>query len=107
MNPANTSLLSTPELLLWIATVAAIGLVVLLALADVLYSRTHAAVRALVYLGECWLFVALFRGLDDAALPATAAPQAIARVLAGPVCSALHLAATGAMSGYLPKNATA
>ena len=88
MNPALTFSLPTPELLLWSAAVGAMGLVVLVALADVIYSRTQAAVRALVYLGGCWLFVALFSGLGAAAWPAALATLAIAQVLAGPICSA-------------------
>ncbi len=88
MITGNPTLLSTPELLLWSAAVGAMGLVVLLALSDVVYSRTHASVRALVYLGGCWLFVALFSGLGTAASPPAAQYLSVAQVLAGPICSA-------------------
>lgn len=87
MGTAHAYTISTPELLLWSAAVGAMGLVVLLALIDVVYSRTQAAMRALVYLGGCWVFVALFSGLA-AAWPEAAPPLAIAQILAGPICSA-------------------
>ena len=81
--------MSTPELLLWTAAVGAIGLVVLLALGDVIYSRTRAAARALVYLACCWVFVALFSGLAAAAWPWYAPPLSAVQILAGPLFSAL------------------
>lgn len=89
MTVNNSIVMSTPELLLWTAAVGAIGLVVLLALGDLIYSRTRAAARALVYLGCCWVFVALFSGLAAAVWPRYAPPLSAVQILAGPLFSAL------------------
>lgn len=88
MTFSNSFVLSTPELVLWTATVGAMGLVVLLALGDVVYSRSRAAVRALGYLSCCWVFVVLFSGLAATAWPSFAPPIATVQVLAGPLFSA-------------------
>ena len=52
MTPAALHLMSTTELLIWSAAVGAIGLVVLLAMADAIFSRTVPALQTLAYLSD-------------------------------------------------------
>lgn len=86
-------LMSTPELILWSATVGASGLVVLLALADCAFTRTRASFQTLAYLSGCFLFLALLSGLLGVvalslwSVPAW--PVRIAQTLIGPVCAAM------------------
>ena len=82
-------LLSSAEMMLWSAGAGAIGLVVLLALADTLYSRTRAASQTLTYLALCWLVVMLLCGLPAAIWPGLKEPLGIARILCGPLCAAM------------------
>ncbi len=93
MLPAAPELMSTPELILWSASVGATALVVLLALADCVYSRTRASLQTLTYLTGCFLFFALMSGLFGAAASALwaapAAPIRTAQILIGPVCAVM------------------
>ncbi len=66
------------------------GLVVVLAAAEALYSRSRASLQSLVYLGMFWLFFALMCGLPAVVLPAASAPWIfIAQVLIGPLRSTM------------------
>jgi GGDEF domain-containing protein len=89
MDAALRPLLSSAEMMLWSAGAGAIGLVVLLALADTLYSRTRAASQTLAYLALCWLVVMLLCGLPTAIWPGLKEPLGIARILCGPLCAAM------------------
>src|SRR5687768_6721995 len=89
MDAALRPLLSSAEMMLWSAGAGAIGLVVLLALADTLYSRTRAALQTLAYLALCWLFVMLLCGLPAAIWPGLKEPLGIAQILCGPLCAAM------------------
>lgn len=93
MPPAPPALMSTPELILWSASVGAAALVVLLALADCAYTRTRASLQTLAYLAGSFLFLALLSGLFGAASAALwsipAAPIRTAQVLIGPVCAVM------------------
>ena len=89
MNTASATLMSTADMLLWSAAVGAIGLVVLLALADLAYSRTRAALQTLAYLTGFWLFVALLSGLLATIWPGAAPVVPAAQVLLGPLCAAM------------------
>ena len=55
--------MSTPELIFWSACAGTTALVVLLTLADCIYSRTRAFIQAMAYLTGCFLFFSLFSGL--------------------------------------------
>jgi GGDEF domain-containing protein len=78
------------ELMIWSAEVGSIGLIVLLALADAVYSRSRASVHGLVYLFSAWLFVTLLSGLP-AALFAGLSPDMMqtAQILIGPWCAGI------------------
>jgi GGDEF domain-containing protein len=89
MNTAAAALMSTAEMLIWSAAVGAIGLVILLAVADLVYSRTRATLQTLVYLTGFWLFVALLSGLLATVWPGTAPFVPAAQVLLGPLCAAM------------------
>lgn len=89
MDAALPPLLSSAEMMLWSAGAGAIGLVVLLALADTLYSRTRAASQTLAYLTLCWLVVMLLCGLPAAIWPGLKGPLGIAQILCGPLCGAM------------------
>jgi GGDEF domain-containing protein len=82
--------MNTAELMIWSAAAGAMGLVVMLAAADAVYSRSRASLYSLVYIAACWLFFALFSGLPAAMLAPVGTPWLqIAQVLAGPLCAAL------------------
>jgi GGDEF domain-containing protein len=89
MDAVARPLLSSAELMLWSAGAGAIGLVVLLALADTLYSRTRAALQTLTYLALCWLVVMLLCGLPAAIWPGLKEPLGVAQILSGPLCAAM------------------
>lgn len=89
MDAVARPLLSNAEMMLWSAGAGAIGLIVLLALADTLYSRTRAAAQTLAYLALCWLFVMLLCGLPAAIWPGLKEPLGIAQILCGPLCAAM------------------
>ena len=89
MNPVAGNLMSTAELLIWSAAVGAIGLVVLLAVADALYSRTIPSLQTLAYLGGFWVFVALLSGLWVAIWPAMRPISTTGQILIGPLCAAI------------------
>jgi hypothetical protein len=75
-------------MMLWSAGAGAIGLVVLLALADTLYSRTRAASQTLAYLALCWLVVMLLCGLPAAIWPGLKSRWA-SHKSCGPLCAAM------------------
>jgi GGDEF domain-containing protein len=78
------------ELMVWSANAGAVGLLVLVAAADLALSRGRAAAQTLAYLASIWLFVVLMSGLPKAALPALDAGLLhAAQVLVGPLCGAL------------------
>jgi GGDEF domain-containing protein len=85
--------MTTPELILWSATVGAAGLVVLLALADCAFSRTRASLQSLAYLSGCFWFLALLSGLFGVVTTALwSTPVAVTRIaqtLIGPVCAVM------------------
>ncbi len=93
MLTATPTLMSTPELILWSASVGAAVLVVLLALADCMYSRTRASIQAMAYLTGCFLFFSLLSGMFGTAASALwsapAAPIRVAQILIGPVCAVM------------------
>ena len=89
MNPATPALMSDAELVLWSASAGALGLVLLLALADALYSRTRAAWQTLAYLALCWLVVMLLCGLPMELWPDGKESLGIAQLLVGPVCASV------------------
>jgi GGDEF domain-containing protein len=89
MDAVARPLLSNAEMMLWSAGAGAIGLIVLLALADTLYSRTRAAAQTLAYLALCWLVVMLLCGLPAAIWPSLKGPLGIAQILSGPLCAAM------------------
>jgi GGDEF domain-containing protein len=80
----------TAEMMIWSAEVGSVGLIVLLALADAIYSRSRGALNALVYLSCAWLFIALLSGLPQAVFPGFAPSTLhVLQVLIGPLCTAL------------------
>ncbi len=82
MNPA--------EMMIWSAAAGSVGLVVVLAAADAVYSRSRASLQSLVYLSACWLFITLLSGLPATLAPQTGAPWLHAsQVLVGPLCGGL------------------
>ena len=89
MNTAGHPLMSGAEMMLWSASAGALGLVVLLALADTLYSRTRAASQTLAYLALCWAVVLLLSGLPSALWPVAHDELATAQLLVGPLCAAM------------------
>ena len=89
MNTVAHPLVSGIEMMLWSAAAGALGLVVLLALADALYSRTRAASQTLAYLALCWAVVMLLSGLPAAVWPEAQDALGTAQLLAGPLCAAM------------------
>jgi GGDEF domain-containing protein len=89
MDAVARPMLSSAEMMLWSAAAGAIGLVVLLALADTLYSRTRAASQTLAYLALCWGVVMLLSGLPAAIWPSLKGPLGVAQILSGPMCAAM------------------
>lgn len=81
--------MSDSEMMLWSAAAGALGLVVLLAVADAVYSRTRAAWQTLSYLALCWLVVVLLCGLPIELWPDGKEPLGVAQILAGPVCASM------------------
>ncbi|MDO9359931.1 MAG: diguanylate cyclase [Polaromonas sp.] len=78
------------ETIVWSAAAGSIGLVVLLALADAIYSRSQASLQSLVYLSACWLFFTLLSGLPAAMLsPDHTGWLHTAQVLIGPLCAGM------------------
>lgn len=77
------------DMMLWSAAAGALGLVLLLALADVIYSRNRAASQTLAYLALCWAVVMLLSGLPAVLWPGAQEWLAIAQILAGPLCAAM------------------
>ena len=75
------------EMMIWSAAVGSIGLIVLLAVADALYSRNRSSINALLYLAGGWLFVTLLSGLPAAMLPRLSSNTLqVLQVLIGPLC---------------------
>ncbi|MBC7608210.1 MAG: GGDEF domain-containing protein [Polaromonas sp.] len=89
MNAAAAPLMSTTQLLIWSATVGAIGLVVLLAAIDAAFNRTRASVQTLAYLLFYWLFVALLCGLAVTIWPPLGPIVPTAQILMGPLGAAM------------------
>jgi hypothetical protein len=89
MNTAIHPLMPDADMMLWSAAAGALGLVLLLALADAFYSRTRAASQTLAYLALCWVVVMLLSGLPAALWPDTREWLATAQILAGPLCAAM------------------
>lgn len=68
----------------------AIGVVVLLAVANVIYSRDQASLLCLIYISASWLFCALLSDLPETMLAPAGAPWLhVAQVLIGPLCAAM------------------
>lgn len=82
-------LMPDADMMLWSAAAGALGLVVLLALADTFYSRTRAASQTLAYLALCWAVVMLLSGLPSAVWPGAREALATAQILVGPLCAAM------------------
>jgi GGDEF domain-containing protein len=89
MNTAIHPLMPDADMMLWSAAAGALGLVLLLALADVIYSRNRAASQTLAYLALCWAVVMLLSGLPAALWPDAREWLATAQILAGPLCAAM------------------
>jgi GGDEF domain-containing protein len=89
MSAAVHPLMSGADTMLWSAAAGALGLVVLLALADTFYSRTRAASQTLAYLALCWGVVMLLSGLPAAIWPGGRELLATAQILVGPLCAAM------------------
>jgi GGDEF domain-containing protein len=89
----STRLLTTPEMVLWSAALGAAALVVLLAAADAVYSRTRASFQTAAYMSGCFVFFALLSGLAQTALeaqePGTAQWLEPLQILIGPACAGL------------------
>ena len=80
----------TAEMMIWSAVVGSMGLIVLLAFADALYSRTRSSINALVHLTGGLLFVALLSGLASAVFsPLQGNPIHVLQVLIGPLCASM------------------
>ncbi len=77
------------EMMLWSAEAGALGLVVGLALGELVWSRTRAAVQAVAYLFFCWLAVMLLSGLPAAIWPFARPQLVLAQVVVGPLCAAM------------------
>lgn len=93
MLPAAPALMSTPELVLWSASVGATALVVVLAMADSAYSRTRASLQTLAFMTGCFLFFALLSGLFCTVASALWSLPAMSvrtgQILIGPVCAVM------------------
>ncbi|MEO8020626.1 diguanylate cyclase [Polaromonas sp.] len=82
--------MNAAETMIWSAASGSIGLVVLLGVADALFSRSRASVQSLVYLTASWLFFTLLSGLPATLLPdGNASWLHTAQVLIGPLCAGL------------------
>ncbi len=82
--------MTAAETVIWSAAAGSIGLVVLLALVDAIYSRSQASVQSLIYLSASWLFFALLSGLPEALLDLADTDWIhTAQVLIGPLCAGL------------------
>ncbi len=80
----------TAEMMIWSAVVGSMGLIVLLAFADALYSRTRSSANALGYLMGGWFFVALLSGLAGAVFTQIQGePLHVLQVLIGPLCASV------------------
>ncbi|MFM9878811.1 MAG: hypothetical protein ACKVOO_00175 [Burkholderiaceae bacterium] len=78
------------EIVLWSAELGSLGLIVLLAVADLAYTRSKAALRSLGFLAASWIFLLLMSGLLPLLIPALPAPWLFAlQVMIGPLCSSL------------------
>jgi GGDEF domain-containing protein len=78
------------ETVVWSAGAGSIGLIVLLALADTVYSRSRGALDTFAYLSACWLFVFILCGLAAAVFPSLQGYQLrMAQVLVGPLCAGI------------------
>ncbi len=84
------------ETVLWSAELGSLGVIVLLALADLVYTRSRAAAQSLGFLGIAWLFVLLLSGLLPELLPTynTSWLQS-AQVLVGPLSASISSYWTG------------
>lgn len=89
MNSAAHLLMPDADMMLWSAAAGALGLVLLLALADACYSRNRAAWQTLAYLALCWVVVMLLSGLPAALWPDAREWLSTAQVLVGPLCAAM------------------
>lgn len=82
--------MNAAETIIWSAASGSIGLVVLLGVADAVFSRSRASIQSLIYLTASWLFFTLLSGLPAALLPPGGAPWLqTAQVLIGPLCAGL------------------
>lgn len=80
----------TAEMMIWSAVVGSMALIVLLALADALYSRSRSSFNALIYMTGGWLFVALLSGLPAAVFKFLGSAELhVLQVLAGPLCASM------------------
>lgn len=89
MREALVASMTPAEMMLWSAEAGALGLVVLLALGELVWSRTRAAVQATVYLSFCWLAVMLLSGLPAAIWPLDRPQLTLAQIVMGPLCAAM------------------
>lgn len=84
--------MNAAETVIWSAAAGSMGLLVFLAAAEALYSRSRASVQSLIYLGMYWLFFVLLCGLPAVMLPAASAPWLhVAQVLVGPLRSGMGI----------------
>jgi GGDEF domain-containing protein len=82
--------MNAAEMMIWSAAAGSVGLVVLLAAADAIYSRNRASLQSLVYLSACWFFFTLLSGLPATIWPHSSAQWLHAsQVLVGPLCASL------------------
>lgn len=78
------------ELVIWSAAAGAIGLVVLVNVADFLFRRHPASLHGAVYNSSCLAFVLLLSGLMQSLLPRPYLQEVrLAQILVGPVCVCL------------------
>lgn len=78
------------EMMIWSAVTGAVSIILLLAVADALYSRNRSSVNALIYLTGNWLFVILLSGLPGAVLPQMPAGLLhVLQVLVGPLTASM------------------
>jgi GGDEF domain-containing protein len=84
--------MNATETIIWSAAAGSMGLIVLLAAAEAVYTRSRPSVQSLIYLGMYWLFFALLSGLPETLLPLASAPWIhVAQVLIGPLRSAMGI----------------
>lgn len=78
------------ETVLWSAELGSLGVIVLLALADLVYTRSRAAAQSLGFLGIAWLFVLLLSGLLPELLPTYDTAWLLSvQVLVGPLSASI------------------